>query len=792
MSKSRSKIRLHELAYIVSRNVFLFTNGIIFAVVVFLLVFGATRAGVFLGIVSVLNIFLGLAQDIHAWIALEKLQLMTAPRVLRINSDGSEELVLAEEVRKGDQIKLEIGNQVPCDSSIQSVHDLEVNEGLITGESNSIPKFKGDHLLAGSIVVSGSGTIRVTTVFRESRIARMTTGIQRYSPKTSQIQDAVALVVKYSVFVLLGVLTFVVGRGFMVREGLVHLVLNIGALTSMLVPQGLVFAVTLFFAYGAAHFFRRNVLLQEVNATEKLGRIRNLCMDKTGTLTENVLMVETMAVAPGVLREKAEKCASTYAQGVDAASEIIRAVKKFLNREYTGDITETLPFSSWRRYGAVCANDTVILAGSPDVFFDHLSQKENNWLQSVITEHAYHGKRFLCFARSSGATVPRELSKIKLSLLAVFVFHNNLREGVRDTIQFFQSRGVCIRIISGDHPETVRAIAALSGIKDTEKLITGPEMGLWNRSDFEENVKRYTIFAQIVPEQKEKIIEAFKKDGFTAMVGDGANDALAVKKADLGIAMFDGASATRQVASVVLTGNSFAALPGGVELADSIIRNIEIFASIFLNLTFLGFLIFVAISLLGHAYPLTPLNVTLINYFTIGIPGLLISYWAISPRGKVPPASTEPFLKRIIPFALSSALLQALGVMIAFVLSPEALQAAESNFSVILAFIVLGFIFFVCAPGVYRGITTRLEKMQLFCLGVFEVLLLLFVLRTPFLLSFFNVAYIQFSLQEGLWAVFLLCLFGVAQYLVSKLFNLRKFNERAVPKIPGTSSRSSG
>ena len=766
-----SKPKLQELSYIISRNVFLFTNGIIFAVVALLFVFGATQAGVFLGIVSVLNIFFGLAQDIRAWLALEKLQLMTAPRVLRVKSDGSEETVLANDIQKGDQIKLEVGNQVPCDSLLQSAQNLEVNEGLITGESSSIPRSKGDRLLAGSIVTSGSGIIHVEAVFHESRIARMTKGIKRYSPKVSPIQDAVALVVKYSGFVLFGVAAFIIGRGLIVHETAVRLVMNIGALTSMLVPQGLVFMVTLFFAYGAAHFFRRNVLLQEVNATEKLGRIKNLCMDKTGTLTENVLAVETITLAPGVVKDDAEKLASAYVQGIGAASEIMRAIKKFLNREDTADITETLAFSSWRRYGAVCTKDAIIvLAGPLDVFLPHLSQKEKIWLQHVIAEHAHQGKHLLCFARASGSEPPHELSKIKLTLLAVFVFYNNLREGVRDIVKFFQDRDVHIRIISGDHPDTVRAVAALSGIKNSEQLITGPEMASWSRSEFEKKVKQYTIFAQIVPEQKEKIIEAFKQDGFTAMVGDGANDALAVKKADLGIAMFDGAQATRQVASVVLTNNSFSALPGGVELADGIIRNIEMFASIFLNITFLGFFIFVAVSLMGYTYPLTPLNITLIDYFTIGIPGILISYWAIRPRGKVSPASTEPFLKRIMPFALSSALLQAVGVMIIFVLSPEVLKTAESNLFVIMGFIVLGFIFFACAPGVYRGITTRLEKMQILCLGVLEAALLCLVLRTPFSLTFFNVIYIQPSLKEGLWMALVLCLFGLAQYLISRLF----------------------
>lgn len=776
MAHHQFKRTFDELSHIIYRNVFLFTNGIVFAVVVLLFVFGATQAGIFLGIISVFNIVIALIQDIHAWLVLDRLQLLAAPRVLRIKQDESEELVLADAIRKGDRITLSAGDQVPCDSFLEIAHNLEVNEGLITGESNSIPKSKGGELLAGSIVTSGSGIISVKKLFRESRIARMTEGIKRYSPKTSLIQNSVSLIVKYSGFVLFGALVFIIGRGFVLHEAPIRLVMNIGALTSMLVPQGLVFGVTIFFAYGAAHFFRRHVLLQEVNATEKLGRIKNLCMDKTGTLTENVLVVETMIVSPEVSKEKAEKLTSAYVQGMGIASEIMRAVKKFLNREYTEEITETLAFSSWRRYGAVCIDHTVIVAGPPDIFLPLLSQKEKKWLQGIIEKHTYQGKHILCFAQSNGSVVPHNLSEIDLTLFAIFVFHNDLREGVSDTVKFFQNRGVFIRIISGDHPATVRAVAALSGIINPEKLITGSEMNAWDKADFEERVSQYTIFAEIVPEQKEKIVAAFKKDGFTAMVGDGANDVLAMKKADLGIAMFDGAPATRQVASVILTNNSFSALPGGVELADGIIRNIELFSSVFLNLTFLGFFVFVAISLLGYSYPLTPLNVTFINYFTIGIPGMLIYYWAIRPSDKVPPASTEPFLKRITPFALSSALLQTLGVVIILVLSPKASKMADSNFFAVLAFIILGFIFFACAPSLYRGFVTRLEKMQILYLGIVETVLLLLVLRVPFITTFFDIDYVGPSLPDGLWMMMLLIFFGFAQYLVFKLFKKNNFN----------------
>ncbi|MDZ4299561.1 MAG: HAD-IC family P-type ATPase [Candidatus Sungbacteria bacterium] len=771
----RPRLKLQELRFIIFRNVFLFTNGIIGVVVVLLFVFGDWRAGLFLGIVSVVNIGLGLFQDIRAWIALQNLQLLTAPRAVRIRDDGSEELLLTEEVRKNDRIKLKVGDQVPCDSTLLEAQSMEINEGLITGESNSLSRARGDRLLAGSIVTSGSGVIRTETIFRESRIARMTEGIKKYSVSISPMQESISRVILSATYVLVAVLIFVVIRGILVHEPSIRIVKNIGALTSMIMPTGLLFAATLFFAYGAAHLFRRQVLLQEVNATEKLGRIRNLCMDKTGTLTDTVLTVEDVCVPPAGNAECAKEYAAAYMKGTGDVSQTMRAVKIFIARDYTGEIIDMLAFSSRRQFGAVRAKDsqgdTAVLVGAPDVFLPHVSEgAEKQWLESFLEGHAREGKRIVCVAYVRGTVLPHDLSAVSLAIAGVFVFRKNLREGISRTVDFFQERGVRIRIISGDHPDTVRVVAALAGVRDTDKLITGSELESWSAADFLERVKSYAIFARIKPEQKEKIIEAFQEDGFTAMVGDGANDALAIKKADLGIAMFDGAPATRQLASVVLMNNSFAALPGGVELADSIIRNLEIFASIFLNLSLAGFFLFVIVSILGYEYPLTPLNVTLINYFTIGLPGILISYWAIRPWGKVRPASTKPFLGRILPFVASSAVVQALGAGAVFALSPAYLKTAESNTLVILASIVFGFIFFVCTPRVYRGITTGMQKMQFLVLGILELLLGWFVLKTPFLTDFFSVTPVYLSSRNVLELCSVFFVIISAEYLLARWF----------------------
>ena len=741
-----SHLKIHDFGYILYRNLFLLTNGIIFSVVVLLYIFGDRRAALSLGLISILNISLGLMHDINAWLALEKLQLLTAPYVIRIKKDGTDESVLNENILKGDLIKLKIGDQIPCDGVVVNSQSLEINEGLITGESNLFAKDKDDKILAGSVVTAGLGIIRAETIYRESRISQMTEGIKEHKLNLSPIQKEVGLVAKYSGYALIIMIAFIIIRGILVNEPALRIAKNIGAISIIIVPAGLLFAITLLFAYGAARLLRIQVLLSEISATEKLGRIKNLCMDKTGTITENFLTVEKMYVPKGIDLTFAQKLIAAYIQGSNDSSQIISAVDKFIKVKYEGEIIGTLAFSSWRQYGAVSLKEgsekITVLVGSSDIFLPHVKDKtEKQWLEALIETNSRQGKHILCIARLTRDSLnpPKNLTNIALSLIAVFVFQNNLREGIRDAIDFFQNRGVYIRIISGDNPETVRAIAEQAGIRQTDKSITGKEMELWDKSDFKNKAKMYFIFSRVMPAQKEKIIEALKGDGFTAMIGDGANDALAIKNADLGIAMFEGAPATRHLASVVLMNNSFSALPGGVKLADTIITNLEIFSSIFLNVSFVGFFFFIFISLLGIELPLTPMNIALINYFIIGIPGLLIFYWSIRPSGKIRDAKDQPFLKRIMPFTIYSAIFQAFGLAIIYWLSPTYLKAAQSNTLVLMGFIIVGFIFFIYALKHFQGEITRIQKLQISALALSEILLLFMVFNILPVAVFFDI-----------------------------------------------------
>jgi cation-transporting ATPase E len=733
---------------IVFRNFFVLVNGVIFVVVVLLFAFGSTQAALFLGIVFLLNTLIATAQDIHARVLLEKLQMLTALKVLRINKDKTETSILAEKIVKGDLIKLKLGDQTPCEGKLISVNNLEISEALVTGESDSFSKKEGDKIIAGAIITSGDAVMEAEGLFRESRMAKIAGEAKKYAASPSSIQTATNTVVKDSSYILIVVLLFVIVRGILVHAPRLQIVTNSGALASTIVPQGLVVAITLLFAIGAASYSRRNVLFQEINATEKLGRIKNLCIDKTGTLTDNILVVEDMHIVEGFNVDEARTLAEACIYGLSDTSETILAVKKYLESNSKVDdkkleVTQGLAFSSWRRYGAVEVKENgklqSVFVGAPDIFLGRVENAaEKKWLEDISKENAKLGKRVLCVARASEAGLPKDLNNVHLSIIAMFVFKNTLREGIVETIKFFQDRGIKIRVLSGDNSETVQAVAESVGIVGADKVVSGEQMKDWSESDFITKAHDYTIFAPVLPEHKVKLVEAFKKNGFTAMVGDGVNDALAMKKADLGIAMFDGAPVTRQLSDVILMTNSFTSLPGAVELADHFIRSIEISSGIYINMSLVGLLFFIIISFFGYAYPLTPLNITFINYFTVGFATLLISYWALRPTGKIPRTGEKPFLNRVMPLIFYCSIVEAVGIALVYLWS---IKNTSSNIIIILSFILFGFLFLILASKVYCGILTKKEKFQLFLLGIFQTIVLYLALQVPIIIKFFNITF---------------------------------------------------
>lgn len=711
------------------RNTVTLPNIIFVTVTILLLVFGEIQEGLFLFVIVVLNSIIGTIQDLRAKIALEELQILMTPQVKRMLEDGGTEKIPLERVHVGDRILLELGDQIPTDGNVEASNSVEVNEALLTGESSNIGKKVGDQLLAGSFVVAGSAVLEVQKLPKESYVAGMTSKLKEYRLELSPIQRTLTLFIQYMSYVLLVAIVYVLISGISGHELVVTIVRDIAALTGTLVPQGLILATTIFFAYGAVRLFRKQVLLQEINATEKLGRIKNLCVDKTGTLTENVPVLEQIITRNKDDESAALSLAIGYFAATSDASHTAHAITQKSTAGFVGKVLSSIPFSSSRKYGSATLNINehtyTVVMGAPDILLPYIENSEDaSWVKDLIATHAPKAKRLVLLTKNP-APIEENLDHSALAPVALFVLTNPLRAGTKDIINFFQEHGVRVRVISGDNPETVRAIAEEAGILYTDLVITGQEMLSWDNEMYKERVPAYHIFARIRPEQKEKIIEVLKLNGFTAMVGDGANDALALKKADLGIAMFEGSQATRSIAQIVLMNNSFGALPAGVELADSIITNIELVASVFFNKVAVGLLLFIILAFLGHDYPISPRNTTVIGYFTIALP---IFYWAMWPVRNPERALNRPFLRKILPYSLIQSAITTAATTAVFFVSPHSLQRAPSNVLIVLTLIALGISFFALAPLAYAASSNILQRKNLYTIagGSIFTLLILF------------------------------------------------------------------
>lgn len=755
-----------HLKQVVFQNTVSLVNIIFFAVTVLLVLFGEFQEALFLGVVLFLNVVIGIVQDLRAKIALEQLQILMTPKITRIRG-GAEQSITLEEVSIGDVLKINLGDQIPADGRLVESFGLEINEALLTGESNNRGKLQNDSVLAGSFVTAGSGLLEVGLLPKESFVSKMTDKIKQYTANLSPIQHTLNTFIKFMSFILLAVVGYVLFHGLTGHEILLSIVKDIAALTGTLIPQGLILATTVFFAYGAVRMFRKNVLLQEINATEKLGRIKNLCIDKTGTLTENTPVLDDVSLFGNTSRGGISEILTGYIQANRDQSETTKAIQAVWKGVFTGRAGNALPFSSTRKYGAaqltIRGITSTYVLGAPDILRSAFSSDEEKmWLDELMQEYAPKAKRLVLLAEGNMAGVPQTLDGIVLRPLALFILSNPLRSGTKEIIDFFQNRGVNIRVISGDNPQTVQAIATEAGIHYTDMIVTGAELDRWDETAFEERVPAYRLFARIRPEQKEKIIAVLKKNGFTAMVGDGANDALAIKKSDLGVAMMNGAGATRQIAQIVLMDNSFAALPVGVNLAETIITNIELVASIFFNKVAVGLFLFVALASLGYTYPLSPRNTTIINYFIIGLP---MVFWALFPAHKEKSTDEKSFWRKVLPFSLVMGLLTTLAAVLVFLIEPVTFRHGGSNILLVFVLTAQGFWFFVLAPMAYGLTINQRDRKMLYAFAAAGLAFLVFVILQPAWSKFFDLR--RPPLLLTFFTLCIIYIFGWLQYHIT-------------------------
>ncbi len=673
-----------SVASIVRENVLTLFNAIIVGASVIVLLFGDLRDGIFGG-VMIINAVIGIVSELRAKRTLDSLAIVDAPQasVLR---DGALSVIPARDVVLDDVIELTLGDQVSVDGTVLASAGLEIDESLLTGESRPVKKKQGDQLLAGTSVVAGSGRMVATAVGERVYAQGLSEQARAFTRTVSEIQVSINRVLQVVSVMLLPVvaLTFYSqnriagGSGGDWREALV---LSVASVIGM-IPQGLVLLTSMNFAIGSATLARRGVLVQELPAVEVLARVDCLCLDKTGTLTTGGIRVREVDVVAGDADTVMSALASAASDRTNATAEAIWAhVGEGARSGASERIEWSVPFSSARKWSAWGTGRESWILGAPEFVIDE-AVATNAVLLERVRAIAAGGSRVVALVRADEAVVDDKLPA-RRAVVALVVLEEDLREDAAETLDYFRSQGVHVRVISGDNPTTVGALAAQAGLTAPDgspaRLMDARDLPEDLTSEaFNDAIERHDVFGRVTPEQKRAMVGALQaRDHCVAMTGDGVNDALALKDADLGIAMGNGTQATKAVAQIVLVDSKFSVLPGVLSEGRRIIANMERVSSLFLAKTTYAAVLVIVTALVGWRYPFLPRQFSYIDSLTIGIPAFFLALWP-NPRRYVP-----GFLKRTLSLAMPTGVILATAALVAFGIVEGPPQARESTAAIL-------------------------------------------------------------------------------------------------------------
>ena len=642
---------------IVRANVFTLFNGIVFACFFVLFVLGRWQDALF-GLAAFANSIIGCVQEFRAKAALDRLALLNAPRA-RVRREGAEAEIAPPDVVLDDILVLRAGDQVPADAVVVETRGLQIDESMLTGESDAVDKKPGDDALSGSIVVAGEGAARVSRVGADSYANRFAGEAKRFSLVASEVRTSVNRVLKWMSWIIGPVGLLVLNAQMMVAGGWVQawenggwvqaVVNTIAALTAM-IPLGLVLITSITFAVGAAKLASRQVLVNELPAVEGLARVDIICLDKTGTLTGGDIAFDAIDRMPDGAGGGDEALA--WFGAAPDANATARCLREPFPVEAPLDAVAYIPFSSARKWSAASfatGPDGAWVLGAPEMVFSDAATDAATDLGRTVTALASSGRRTLVLAhaasRISAEDVAAERLPEALTPIAVVTFREQVRPDAAETLAYFSRQGVGIRVISGDNPRTVAAIARAVGLDVTDGFDARglPE----DETELGEVLEQNIVFGRVTPEQKKRMVIALQARGHTvAMTGDGVNDALAIKTADLGIAMNSGAAATKAVARIVLLDGRFSHLPDVVAEGRQVIANIERVSMLFLNKTVYATVLAVLFGVLVLEFPFLPRQLSITDGLTIGIPAFFLALLPNTQR------YVPGFLRRSLAFAI--------------------------------------------------------------------------------------------------------------------------------------------
>ena len=603
---------------IVAENIFTYFNLIFLILTLLLCLVNSFRNLTFLPII-IANIFIGIIQELRAKKVVDKLTMLNVPQAMVVRN-GEVTQVNAEDLVLDDIVIFKTGNQILADSEIVSGEVL-VNESLLTGESDEIPKKPGDKLMSGSFIIAGKCRARLTAVGKDSYISKLTLEAKKMKnvERSEMIQDLDILVKFVGIaLVPIGIVLFIQGI-FINHESLHDNITSMVAAVLGMIPEGLYLLTSVALAVSSMRLAKKKVLLHDMKSIETLVRVDVLCVDKTGTITENEMKVEKIKAIDVENRDAFEELLAKFVYAIDESNNTMKAIRNYCKQTSKVIASESIPFTSKNKYsGAVFENDAYIL-GAPEFVL----REDFPLYQDNINEDTKKGYRVLVFGKALDGFMDKKITG-KVIPIGYVLITNPIRKEVTATFNYFKEQGVEVKVISGDNPQTVSEISKKAQIENADLYIDATK--LETKEDLAEAVKNYNIFGRVTPTQKREIIRILKEQGRTvAMTGDGVNDVLALKDADCSIAMASGSDAAVYSSQVVLLESNFSCMPDVVLEGRRVVNNIQRSASLFLVKNIFSFFLSMLAVILSFTYPLKPAQVSLIGIFTIGIPAFFLA-----------------------------------------------------------------------------------------------------------------------------------------------------------------------
>lgn len=658
---------------IVRENVLTFFNFLNLALMIMVLLVGSYKNSMFMGII-VINTVIGIVQEVRAKKTLDKLAILTESKAVVLR-EGKKWSISTEKLVMDDILYLKTGDQIPADSKVLE-GSIEVNESLLTGESDNLQKNEGDELFSGSFVTSGEAWCQIIHVGKDNYAAQITSEAKEFKRHNSELRNSLNAILKtISVIIVpMGLLLFY-KQYYIAGNGIRDAVVNMVAAVLGMIPEGLVLLTSVALTLGTLALTRKNTLVQELYCIETLARVDTLCLDKTGTITAGTMCVEQvepyvegMSIQkslpeneqPQIPQSDADQPASAQSCGenTDASQpettllatsqpelaqpemtigEIERvmanmmsvlkdknatadALHKRFSRRTDMPVDHCIPFSSDRKYSGVAFKDegTYLMGAAQFLFPDG-----NEDLIHQCAQYGKEGLRVLVLAHSPNKNQENELPE-GLRPVALFMITDIIREDAPETLEFFKNQGVNLKVISGDDPVTVSAIAKKAGLENADQYIDATT--ITTPEEMEHAVADCSVFGRVTPQQKKEMVLALQKQGHTvAMTGDGVNDVLALKEADCSVVMAEGSDAAKNIANVVLMDSNFSAMPDIVNQGRRVINNIRTAASMFLIKTIFSALLCLITIFWGESYPFEPIQMSLISACAVGIPTFLLA-----------------------------------------------------------------------------------------------------------------------------------------------------------------------